>query len=188
METGLISPLSVADYLAFEETSDTCHEYLDGVLREREGSTCVHNTINGNIAATLLTRLRAAGTPGRIFAFNYKVHLTLGQGEFFYYPDVVVTNHPKSIELYFLNRPTLIVEVLSPSTETIDRREKKMNYLQVQTLEEYILIAQDRRELTIFRRSTGWVGEIFTAPESLVEFLSIKQAMTLAEIYEDVAF
>lgn len=83
--------------------------------------------------------------------------------------------------------PTLIVEVLSPSTEMIDRREKKMNYLQVQTLEEYILVAQDCREVTIFRRATGWAGEIFTAPESLIEFRSVQQAMTLAEIYEDVA-
>ena len=62
-----------------------------------------------------------------------------------------------------------------------------MNYRQVQTLEDYVLVAQDRREVTIFRRATGWQGEIFTAPESLIEFRSVKQAMTVAAIYEDVA-
>ena len=59
------------------------------------------------------------------------------------------------VQRQFVQLPTLIVEVLSPSTETIDRREKKMNYLQVQTLEEYVLVAQERREVTLFRCATG---------------------------------
>ena len=61
-----------------------------------------------------------------------------------------------------------------------------MNYLQIPTLEEYVLVAQDRREVTVFRRATGWHGEIFSAPEAVVDFSSVKQSMAVGEIYEDV--
>lgn len=84
-------------------------------------------------------------------------------------------------------RPTLVVEVLAPATEPLDRREKKMNDLPPRTLEESVLVAHDRREVTLFRRATGWVGVIFTAPESLLEFRCVKQVMTVAAIHEDVA-
>jgi len=99
---------------------------------------------------------------------------------------VVVSCHAGSIEKYFLRSPTLVVEVLSLSTETIDRREKHTHYRQAVTLEEYVLVAQDRREVTIFRRVAGWQGEVFTAADACVEFRSIKQALTMAEIYEGV--
>jgi len=97
-----------------------------------------------------------------------------------------VTCNPAGIEKQFLRFPTLVVEVLSPSTETIDRREKKMNYLQLHTLDEYVLVAQERREVTVYRRATGWQAEIFSDDGAVVEFKSVKQAMTVREIYEDV--
>lgn len=185
MEAARVLPMSVADYLAFEEASEVRHEYIGGAIHAMSGASEAHNTIALNIAAALRPKLR--GGPCQAFISDFKVRLEAGREDVFYYPDIVVSCHKNDIEKYFLRLPTLIVEVLSPSTETIDRREKKMNYLQVPTLQEYVLVAQERRELTIFRRSTGWVGEVFTAPESLVEFRSIQQAMTLAEIYEDVA-
>jgi len=82
--------------------------------------------------------------------------------------------------------PTVVIEVLSPSTENTDRREKKMSYQQIATLEEYVIVAQDRREVTVFRRANEWVAEVFTADDARVEFRSLGQGMTLAEIYEDV--
>jgi Uma2 family endonuclease len=185
MEGARILPMSVADYLAFEETSDVRHEYIGGEIYAMSGGTTTHNRISGNIFASLLTKLRNG--PCKVFIENVKVRLEASREDIFYYPDVVVSCHPTGVQHQFVLLPTLIVEVLSPSTATTDRREKKMNYLQVQTLEEYILVAQDRREVTIFRRATGWQGEIFTSPESLIEFRSVKQAMTLAEIYYDVA-
>jgi Uma2 family endonuclease len=185
MEAARVLPMSVADYLAFEETSDVRHEYIGGEIYAMSGASTAHNTIAGNIFAALRDKLR--GGPCRIFIENVKLRLEASREDIFYYPDVVVSCHPTGVQPQFVILPTLVVEVLSPSTETTDRREKKMNYLQVQTLEEYVLVAQDRREVTLFRRATGWQGEIFTAPESLVEFRSVKQAMTVAAIYEDVA-
>ena len=177
--------MSVPDCLAFEETRDVCHEYIGGEIYAMRGASTPHNTIAGNIFTALRDTLR--GGPCRISIETVKLRLEASRDDIFYYPDVVVSCHPTGVQPQFVLLPTLIVEVLSPSTETIDRREKKLKYLQVQTLEEYVLVAQDRREVTVFRRATGWVGEIFTDPGSVVEFRSVKQAMTLAEIYDDVA-
>ena len=84
--------------------------------------------------------------------------------------------------------PTLICEVLSPSTEAIDRREKKLNYQQSSTLEEYVVVAHDRRGVTIFRRANDWIAETVTSAGTPIEFRSLKQTLTLEEIYEDVNF
>lgn len=184
MGAGRVLPMTVADYLAFEESSGVRHEFISGEIHAMGGASEPHNTIAGNIFAALHGKLR--GGPCRVYMADFKVRLEVGREEIFYYPDVVVSCHPSGIEKQFLRYPTLVFEVLSPATETIDRREKKQNYLSAQTLQEYIIVAQDRRELTLFRRSTGWQGEVFTAPETVVEFHSIKQSLTVAEIYEGV--
>lgn len=184
MEAARVLPVSVADYLAFEDSSGVRHEYIAGEIHAMSGRSVAHNRIAGNIFSHLRTKLRRG--PCQVFINDFKVRLEVARDEFFYYPDVVVSCHPESIESYFLRSPTLVVEVLSPSTEAIDRREKHTHYRQAPTLEEYVLVAQDRRELTIFRRATGWQGEVFTAADSLVEFHSVKQSLTLAEVYEDV--
>ncbi len=161
------------------------HEFIGGEIHAMSGASTPHNTIGGNIFAALRGKLR--GGLCRVFIENVKVRLEAFREDILYYPDVVVSCHPTGVQHQFVLLPTLVVEVLPPSTEAIGRREKKLNYIQVQTLEEYILVAQERREVTIFRRATGWVGEIFTDPAAMIEFRSIKQAMALAEIYEDVA-
>lgn len=184
MEAARVLPMSVADYLAFEETSAVKHEFVGGEIHAMSGASLAHNRIAGNIYSTLHTALR--GGPCQVFMADVKVRLEVARDEYFYYPDVVVTCHPSGRDTHFLRFPTLVVEVLSPATETIDRREKNAHYRLAQTLEEYVLVAQDRREVTIFRRRSGWQGEIFTAPEARVEFQSLQQAMTVAAIYDGV--
>lgn len=184
MEAARVLPMSVADYLAFEESSAVRHEYVGGEIHAMGGTSLAHNKIAGNIYAALHAGLR--GGPCQVFMADVKVRLEAARDEFFYYPDVVVSCHPTGGDTHFLRFPTLVFEVLSPSTEAIDRREKNANYRCAQTLQEYVIVAQDRYEVTIFRRATGWQGEIFTTPEARVEFQSVKQAMTVAAIYEGV--
>ncbi|MDP3071745.1 MAG: Uma2 family endonuclease [Opitutaceae bacterium] len=184
MEAARALPISVEEYLALEETGEVRHEYVGGSIHAMSGASEPHNTITGNIFAALRTKLR--GGPCRVYIETFKLRLAIAREDIFYYPDVVVSCHPTGITRQYLHLPTLVVEVLSPSTENTDLREKKLNYMQAPTLEEYVIVAQDRREVTIFRRATGWEGEIHTAPEAVVEFRSLKQAMTVAEIYEDV--
>lgn len=184
MEAARTLPMSVEDYFAFEEKSEVRHEFVGGEIHAMSGASAAHNQISLNVAAALRGKLR--GGPCRVFMADFKVWLQVAREDIIYYPDVVVSCHPTGIERNYLRLPTLIFEVLSPSTETIDRREKKMSYEKTLTLEEYVIVAQDRREVTIFRRAAGWGGEIYTAPEATMEFHSIKQSLTLAEIYEDV--
>lgn len=186
MEGTRTLPMSIEDYFAFEEKSDVRHEYVGGEVHAMSGASEAHNQISLNIAAALRGKLR--GGPCRVFMADFKLRLQIAREDIFYYPDVIVSCHPSGIERLYVRLPTLIVEVLSPSTEAIDRREKKKSYEQVPTLEEYMIVAQERREVTIFRRASGWIGETYSAAEATIEFRSVKQAMSLAEIYEDVRF
>lgn len=184
MEAVRVSPLSVADYLAFEEKSEVRHEYIGGEVHARSGASREHNTIVMNLSTLLHSRLR--GGLCRVFASAFKVRLEVAHEDLFYYPDVMVSCDRTETERYYSRTPTLILEVLSRSTENIDRREKHMNYRHAPTLEEYVLVAQEKPEVTLFRRATGWQAEIFTAAAASIEFRSIQQRITIAEIYDGV--
>jgi len=184
MEAARVLPMSVPGYLALEESSSVRHEFAGGEIHAMSDGSRAHNTIAGNIFAKLRAGLR--GGPCQVFMADFKVRLEIAGEDIFYYPDVVVSCHDAAGESHFTRKPTLIVEVLSPTTENIDRPEKQINYRQAASLEEYVVVAQDRREVTVFRRATGWQGDSFTAPESTVDFRSIRQSMTLSEVYESV--
>lgn len=176
--------LSVEEYLRFEESNSTRHEYVGGELFAMAGATKRHNVISLNVASALLAHLR--GGPCRAYVENVKVRLTVERDEIFYYPDVTVARGPQDLERVFLTDPKLVVEVLSPSTERTDRREKALNYRQIPTLEEYVLIAQHKSEVTLYRRSEVWRVRVLTQPDALLELRSIAFALPLDRIYEGV--
>lgn len=177
--------LSVEDYLAGELQSEIRHEYLGGAVYAMAGSSAEHNLIIGNLVASLRSTLR--GGPCRVFAIDVKVRLQVAREEIFYYPDLMVTCDPRDTEPYFQSYPKLIVEVLSPSTERTDRREKLLNYTQIETLEEYVLIAQDRVEVTVFCRANNWQPEILWQPEQSLNLTSINASVPLRAVYEDIS-
>jgi Uma2 family endonuclease len=117
---------------------------------------------------------------------DFKVRLEVNREDIFYYPDVRVACGRDGVERYFLRQPALIVEVLSPSTENIDRREKLLNYPQIESLEDYVLVAQETREVTLHRRAEGWAPRVVTAADAVVELRSIGLTLPLARIYEGV--
>jgi Uma2 family endonuclease len=106
--------------------------------------------------------------------------------DIFYYPDLMVTCDALDTEPYYKKFPKLLVEELSESTERIDRREKLPSYTQIETLEEYILAAQDKMEVTAFRRTNQWKPEVIRDPEQLIAIASIKFSLPLRAIYEAV--
>src|SRR5687767_10087930 len=87
---------------------------------------------------------------------------------------------------YFKRYPSVIIEVLSESTERIDRHEKFSNYTQIETLQEYVLADQDRMEVTIFRRSRDWKPEILSQPEQEMRLESVNFKMRVSAIYENL--
>lgn len=177
--------VSVADYFAAEERSNIRHEYIGGRLYAMAGATAAHATIIANLLVALRQRLRPGG-PCKVFVNDIKVQLRIAGEDVFYYPDVLITCHTIGAKDHFTRFPTVIFEVLSESTEQIDRREKLTNYRQSDTLEEYVLVDQVRREITLHRRRDGWVPLRLTSAGAGLELTALGVTLPLSEIYEGV--
>jgi Uma2 family endonuclease len=172
------------DYLAFEQASDFRHEFVAGQIFAMVGARDAHTQVAGNLYARLRQHLRGSGC--RVFISDMK--LRVEPADAFYYPDVFVTCDPRDTEPYYKRYPSLVIEVLSPTTEGVDRREKLRNYRMLETLREYVLVSLDERRLEIFRREpTGdWTVDTLAEDEP-VELASVGLTLPMAEIYEDVA-
>ncbi|MBH8562772.1 Uma2 family endonuclease [Nostoc sp. CENA67] len=177
--------LTVEEYLQLEQTSEIRHEYVDGEVFAMAGASEEHNLIAGNIYALLRPHLR--GTPCRAFVSDMKVQLKVQKADIFYYPDILVTCDPNDRERYFKTRPTLIVEVLSNSTKTIDKREKRLNYQNIESLREYVLVSQEEIKVEVYRKDDqgNWSLTILGKDDDL-RLDSIGLKLTMADIYEDV--
>ena len=175
--------INLIEYLQAEDYSQIRHEYLNGQVFGMTGGSRQHNLITGNIHNRLKNHLRGSGC--QVFASDMKVRIETDN--VFYYPDVVVTCNSQDTEKFFLTKPCLIVEVLSPSTENIDRREKLLTYKKIETLQEYVLVSQDNIEVELCRKDKddNWVKYILSKNDS-VTLDSVKLELTMAEIYEDV--
>lgn len=181
LKTELISE---EEYLAGEEISQVRHEYVGGVVYAMAGGSENHNLISLNIASALRNHLR--GGPCRVYIVDMRARVSVNVPPNYYYPDVMVVCDPRDKEKYAKQFPKVIFEVLSDGTERVDRGEKFTNYTQIPTLEEYVLVAQDYMEATIFARSRNWEPEIIGFPEQLLEIKSIHFSMRLADVYDGV--
>jgi Uma2 family endonuclease len=178
--------MSVEEYLALEENSSVRHEFLDGQVFAMSGASLKHNLIASNMHALLRERLK--GTKCRSFISDVKVRVESVNS--FYYPDVVVSCMPTDTSATFITIPILIIEVLSPSTASIDRREKLMAYKQIQSLQEYLIIHQSQKRIDIFRKDSQ--GR-FSAAEEINEGNLVLHSLPmdllevdLQKVYEDV--
>lgn len=156
--------LSEDDYLAFEAEATERHEFLGGEVYAMAGASVRHNRIAGNLFSRL--HAAAAGTPCMVLMSD--VRLRLDSGNTCYYPDVMLACDPTDNDPYTRARPCLIVEVASPGTANIDRREKWAAYQRIQTLREYLIVDQDELRVELRRRenlrdwslATFEVGEV----------------------------
>jgi Uma2 family endonuclease len=177
------SSISVAEYLEGEKDSPVRHEYVDGRLYAMAGASDRHNRIALNLASRLDGYLN--GGPCEVFIADMKV---IVDPAVYYYPDVVVTCDPPGGDPYIRTQPHLIIEVVSPSTERIDRHEKSFAYRRVPSLQEYVLVLQDRMQAEVYRRQSGdeWTREIFTQPGELVHFASVGLTLCVSDMYRNV--
>src|SRR6266550_4545501 len=150
--------ISVEDYLEGERLSEIRHEYVGGKVYAMAGASDEHNRIAINIVSELVERLRGK----RCEPFGADMKLKMPGSEAFYYPDVLVSCDPSDNAKFFRERPTIVFEVLSPDTERTDQREKRFAYTLIPSLKVYVIVAQDKSELTILRRGKRgkWVGEV----------------------------
>lgn len=187
-------------YLAFERTADSKHEYLDGLIYAMAGASPAHNAICANVTEIITRQLR--GGACRPFTADMKVRCVspaireAGQERnrgLFAYPDLTVVcgeplYHDQDHDV--LINPTLIVEVLSPSTEAYDRDEKFRRYQQLESFREYLLIAQDRPLIEHYSKQSdsNWQHVVVTEMINAVFIASLQCRLPLQEVYEWVRF
>lgn len=181
---------TVDEYLAREARAEVRHEYVAGQVYAMAGGTRRHNRIVMNLGSRL--HAAAQGGPCEVYQSDMKVRAPGVGGDriLFYYPDVVVACEPEAeTEELYLSDPCLIVEVLSRSTETTDRREKWLAYGAMPSLRWYILAHSERPEVTYFARNrTGeWETARLEGAEPLeIDCPGLRLRLGLDAIYDGV--
>jgi Uma2 family endonuclease len=172
-------PISEQDYLQGELLADTKHELIDGQVYAMAGASENHNLLSGNIFTELKNQLR--GSLYRAFIADMKVKV----GRDFYYPDVMVVCQQDNESQYYKNAPVIIVEVLSKSTRRFDQTNKRLRYQQIPSLEEYVLIEQDKGEIVVFNRQNHWQSVYYYLGDDIT-FASLGVTMRVEDIYYQV--
>jgi len=179
--------LTVEEYLAIERRAETRSEYFDGEMFAMTGASPRHVLIVSNLVGELRQQLKPR--PCLVLPNDLRVHIpTTG---LYTYPDIVVVCGDLQLEdeqLETLLNPTLIVEVLSPTTEAYDRGKKFEHYRTIASLAEYLLVAQDEPRIEQYVRQPDgrWLFTAFADREGTIALPSIQCQLSLAEVYDKV--
>ncbi|MCQ8103849.1 Uma2 family endonuclease [Methylomonas sp. SURF-2] len=167
------------EYLSGEMLAETKHEYIDGEVFAMAGASRNHQRLVGNLHAALNRYL--ANHPCEPFANDLKVKAE----SCFFYPDLVVVCDDANGDEYYIDKPTLIVEVLSKTTRRMDKTTKLAAYKTLPSLLEYVLIEQDHVEVELFRRSQNWFAEHYFLGDSF-NLESIDLTVNVTDLYHRV--
>ena len=181
-----VQRLTPEQYLRHESDSAVRHEYYHGEVFAMAGGSPDHSLITANVCGELRARLK--GTPCRVYESNLRVRVR--RTTLYTYPDVTVLCGERQFDPLDVNcetvvNPSLIVEVLSPSTESWDRGGKFQNYRQIESLREYVLVSSDKPLVeTFLRQGDGtWIYDPAAGPEATAALNSLGVQLPLAEVY-----
>ena len=169
-------------YLKLENASPTRHEYVGGSLHAKTSGTMRHNRISGNIAIALGNRLD--GTPCQVFINDMKLHVQAADSV--YYPDVFVyCGTSTANDERVVQDASLVVEVLSESTATIDRREKLAAYQKLPSLRAYWIVSQTEQRIEVYSRAPDgqWQAVAYTVGDSVPGEWLGDEAFALRMVY-----
>lgn len=187
--SALKKPLyfSEADFLEFDATTDVKHEYVDGYIHAMAGASERHNRIALNIGFHL--RAGARGSKCGVFLSDMKFREE--NGHFYYFPDVMLVCNQDDDNQFYKEKPCVIAEVCSVSTEKIDRREKWVTYSKVESLRYYLLVDSTKKFVEYYFRDeqNQWQATTLETDETLeIECENYRAVLDLNSIYEDVTF
>jgi len=174
--------LTLDDYLSGERDVDLRSEYIDGHIYAMAGVSEQHNTIATTFASLIDSHLP---DECRVWQSDMKVVGKYQGKQFSYYPDIMASCEENTGDQYYRTNPSLIIEVLSPSTERIDLQEKFDGYTHIPSLLEYAVVSQTTPFLRLFRRRNNWKSDPFYADE-IVDFESIDLQIQVQQIYRRV--
>ncbi len=179
--------MTAAQYLEAEKAAKYRSEFIQGEVYAMAGASDAHVTLTGNLSALLHSKLRGSGCK----SYSSDMKLRIGEDETYFYPDLMVSCDTEDRKRkYSKLNPILLVEVLSDTTEAYDRGGKFAWYRQLNSLQEYVLVDQNRFRVELFRRNKHDRWELFTfeGEQAELELLSVDLRCTVAELYEDVDF
>lgn len=174
------------EYLVSERKATLKSEYINGEILAMSGASNAHNLITLDIGTELNIQLREREC--LVYTNDMRIR-TSPMGSYFYPDVVVVCSEPQFEDNVFdtLLNPILVIEVLSPSTEVYDKGEKFRHYQELASLQEYILVSQDRIRVEQYRLlKTQWVQTEFRSPEDVLPLASIGCELPLQDIYRRV--
>jgi Uma2 family endonuclease len=174
--------LSEEEYLRDEVASAVKHEFVAGVAHAMAGAGYEHNAIATNILVALGSRLR--GHMCQVLGSDMKVRIQTDDAVHHYYPDAMVVCDQTGVApgRHWTDKPAIIFEVLSESTRRIDEGEKAIVYWKLPTLVSYILVEQDKVQITVRRRDGG--GEVLRGRDTLLRLTEPALEIPLGEFYE----
>ncbi len=175
------------EYLALDRDSEMRHEYVEGEIFAMSGASREHNLICSNLVAELHPRLKQKGCE----TYSNDMRTRIPEVGVYTYPDlVVVCGEPRfeDAEHDTLLNPTLVVEVLSPSTEGYDRGHKAIYYRSIPSLQAFMLVSQDERRIELFTRLENgqWLLSEAEGPDGVLEVAAIGSRLRLADVYDGV--
>ncbi len=184
--------MTVEEYLAFEATAETKHEFVNGEIIAMAGSSLEHSVVTTGLTSAVTAALAAAGRPCVTLSPDTRVQLA--ETGMYAYPDLTVVcgglevdrrENPPSL----LN-PTVIFEVLSESTEAYDRGAKAAHYRSRASLKEYVLVSSTVRRVEVLRRGekSGWWESAIFEGDAAVPLASLGIEVPLEDIYRQLAF
>lgn len=173
------------EWLELEESSGTRHEFYFGEVFSMAGGTTVHNLINGNIFSAIRPFARKADC--RVFFADVKLELI--EKKYYVYPDIIYTCHADDKEAPLIIRyPSLLVEVLSDSTQVYDLNTKLNYYTKLPSQVYYLIVSQKNYLVQVFERKKDvWLFSSIEGLENTIELPQLNLTLAMAEIYENVS-
>jgi Uma2 family endonuclease len=179
LERDRKTKLTEAEYLELERNSEVRHEFIDGRMLEMPGPSKTHIRIVTNITVALAPPAHQQDC--RFVASDGKLRSLQGR---FYYPDVMICCL-ESTDTHIEDAPCFLLEVISPSTEAMDRGRKFDEYTSIHSLNQYVLVAQDEQRLTVFTRGeSDWRVQSIT--EGAIQVNCLETELSLEQVYAGV--
>ena len=172
------------EYFALEQREDWRYEYCVGEVFAMSGGTESHALVGANVVIALGNALR--GKPCRVYNSDMKLYIR--RHVHYCYPDAQVLCERGTRHKLYVENPLLVVEVLSPSTESYDRGGKFEHYRGIEALEYYLLIDAERRHVELYERESAQAWRLTEYNEGQVPLAKLEAALELADIYAQVEF
>ncbi len=181
--------MSADEYLDWERMQEYKNEFPSGEIVAVSGASISHNLINSNLLAE--TGIFLKGKSCKIFGSDLRAEVSAKES--YFYPDITIVCGELKIagdKDDMINNPAVIIEILSPSTEKYDAKRKKFFYMQMHSLQEYIMIDSTNVLIDLVRRKKDntWENELIINKDSSLTIQTINLTIPLSEIYRDVKF